>query len=835
MTKPRAEQFAEFYEAVHKYPPFPWQMRLAKRVCAGDWPRAIALPTAAGKTACIDVATFALACGAPKAPRRIFFVVDRRIVVDQAYSYANELAAKLEGAKSGVLKTAADSLREIAQDCRPLDVYSLRGGMYRETAWARSPLQPTVIASTVDQVGSRLLFRGYGVSDSMKPVHAGLVGNDSIILLDEAHCAKPFDQTVQLVESYREWNEHPTAFRFVSITATPTGNVPTERDDEEDRSHPVLGMRIDAKKPAKLVIAEKATGKKGFIELVKVLVEQAKTLSEEYACVGIIVNRVATARLLKEKLGEDAVLLTGRMRPIDRDRLFEEKLKPLLSNAEGTPPKFVIGTQCLEVGADFDFHALVTECASLDALRQRFGRLNRVANREKAEAVVVVRGDETEDTTEDPVYGASLASTWKWLNEKATEGAFDFGVAAVRSATDGVDLTPLNAPSADAPVLFPAHLDCWVQTNPIPTPDPDPALFLHGPKSGPPDVSVVFRDDLGSDRDKWYEIIALCPPSSSEAVPVRISTFKKWIAGEAIIDTSSDVEGETQEENDPKEQQPRVAFLWKGPNKKKKPEKSYVVESPKGVQTSGVYVVPCSAEGVSDLGDFPYGLTDNAEKAFQLSRDKAVLRLVGSTLSQEDNEDFSDELSELVRAKIAAEFPEWSDGVKDHLDKERTRRVDPHPLGGWVVTGKKRLFQFDPEFLDDEDSSFSPGRPILLEDHSSGVAHHASRFAAACGLPVETYTLAGLYHDIGKLDPRFQKLLKGYAGGPALAKSGSFARRDFSVHMYPKGARHELLSVAILQDHTSDELFLHLVGTHHGRAALSPIQSRRTVLQKPSR
>jgi hypothetical protein len=31
-------------------------------------------------------------------------------------------------------------------------------------------------------------------------------------------------------------------------------------------------------------------------------------------------------------------------------------------------------------------------------------------------------------------------------------------------------------------VLFPAHLDCWVQTHPVPTPDPDPALFLHGPK-----------------------------------------------------------------------------------------------------------------------------------------------------------------------------------------------------------------------------------------------------------------------------------------------------------------------------------------------------------------
>ena len=129
----------------------------------GDWPRAIALPTAAGKTACIDIAVFALACRAKDAPRRIFFVVDRRIVVDQAWLHAKQLARILRRSEVGILKTMADSLREIAQDERPLDVYALRGGMYRETAWARSPLQPTVIASTVDQVGSRLLFRGYGV------------------------------------------------------------------------------------------------------------------------------------------------------------------------------------------------------------------------------------------------------------------------------------------------------------------------------------------------------------------------------------------------------------------------------------------------------------------------------------------------------------------------------------------------------------------------------------------------------------------------------------------------------------------------------------------------
>ncbi|MHB1424685.1 MAG: type I-G CRISPR-associated helicase/endonuclease Cas3g [Gemmataceae bacterium] len=844
MSLPRAEQFEEFYKAAHGYEAFPWQRRLAKRVCAGDWPHTLALPTAAGKTACIDIAVFALACRAKNAPRRIFFVVDRRIVVDQAKLHAEHLAAILRETQSGILKNVADSLRKLAQDERPLDVYALRGGMYRETAWTRSPLQPTVIASTVDQVGSRLLFRGYGVSDSMKPIHAGLVGNDSLILLDEAHCAKPFDQTMQAVEKYRDWSEgEKPPFWFVSMTATPSGEVTEDqiiRADEMDYEDPVLGKRITASKPATLVVEEKAKGKKA-------IAEQARELSNEFACVGIIVNRVKTARELKAKLGDDAVLLTGRMRPLDRDRLFEEKLKPLLSNAEGIRPKFVIGTQCLECGADFDFHALVTECASLDALRQRFGRLNRVANRTSAKAVIVIRGDQIEDTSDDPVYGASLANTWKWLQSRAKDNVFDFGVSAVRAAIDGVDLEPLNAPTENAPVLFPAHLDCWVQTNPIPAPDPDPALFLHGPKQpGQPDVQVVFRCDLGDDTKKWTDIVSLCPPSSSEAVPVPIGVFKKWLAGEDYDDQSGDVEvgqgagggsGKIQGEDyddqsgdveaeagttEDEEPITRSALRWRGP------EKSGVVGKGDKITPNDVYVIPSSAEGTESLGDFPFGMTDYAEEAFQRSRDKAVLRLPDLELDEED-EEFQTLLSDAVRAKIAVKHPEWSSDVIDHLTQEKKRFHDtyPEPLKGFVVTGRRRLCQFDPTYLDDTepDDSFR-GRVITLPEHSHGVAEYAKRFADGCGLNGDLYYQAGLWHDLGKLDPRFQAMLKQSsprtAVGVPLAKSARLPRtkkeRDEAreVHRYPSGARHELLSAALIATKTDDDLLLHLIATHHG-------------------
>src|SRR5690554_4369829 len=84
--------FAAFFHSLYKRPPFQWQQRLAAQVCAGHWPDYIKLPTSSGKTAVIDIAVFALAYQAARenrpvagrdAPRRIFFVVDRRIIVNE--------------------------------------------------------------------------------------------------------------------------------------------------------------------------------------------------------------------------------------------------------------------------------------------------------------------------------------------------------------------------------------------------------------------------------------------------------------------------------------------------------------------------------------------------------------------------------------------------------------------------------------------------------------------------------------------------------------------------------------------------------------------------------
>jgi len=277
--------FPGFFQDLYGYPPFPWQQALVERLCSattydGAWPDTIDLPTGSGKTACLDAAVFALAAQAGRAPaertmpRRIVLCVDRRVVVNDAFIRARELADRLrKDDASEVLRRVAASLRRIASAAPedgavPLDAFEMRGGIYRDEQWARSATQPTIITTTVDQLGSRLLFRGYGVSPGSRPMYAGLLSHDTVILLDEAHISNPFAETLQSIRRFTNdgrWASSGVGvppLRVVTMTATPSTNsgdiLRLTRADREDR---VLSSRLRASKPATL-----HTSKKGKLE-----------------------------------------------------------------------------------------------------------------------------------------------------------------------------------------------------------------------------------------------------------------------------------------------------------------------------------------------------------------------------------------------------------------------------------------------------------------------------------------------------------------------------------------------------------------------------------------
>lgn len=896
--------FGELYKDQDGTPltPFPWQERLAERACRGDWPDCIAVPTASGKTAVIDVAVYALAAQADlgdkrTAPRRIFFVVDRRVIVDEAFERAKSLAFSLTRAKSGPLKQVAARLRKLAGDAdsNPLECYELRGGISRDNSWVRSPLQPTVICSTVDQIGSRLLFRGYGVSPLVAPVHAAMVGNDSLIVLDEAHCSNPFRQTADAVRRYRAWAEEPltSPFHFVVMSATPGHEFNPEkvlRLETSDRKHPVLRPRLRASKPTQLIVADNAKGGQALKHLADFVARQARTLVEDdVKAVGIIVNRVATARMIYDELlkpekgakssGHDTLLLTGRMRPYDKDRTIRE-WRDRIEAKPGRPaldrPVFIVSTQCLEVGANLDFDALVSECASLDALRQRFGRLNRLGLRKTASGVIVIQKAQESSSDDDPIYGKTLSDTWKWLQANAVDGCIDLGIQALDAVVEesGLDVRSICAEQPNAPVMLPAYVDFWVQTAPIPVPDPEVSLFLHGPERRDTDVQVIWRADLDAyEPDQWADVVSLCPPVTQEAMPVQLHVLRRWWrGGESESQDAADVEGtRIQEENETKES-PRKdgirGLVWRGLEKSR--QKSHFVDGPEDLSPGDTVVFPASTKNWNLLGYVPGVENDDTaiDIAELVQRPHVVLRvheclkalwprspespcaswyqrLLDIATSEDPDTrtrlSLHQTLRELSAESDASEEPRTLFGQLEAPGLVVTAYPgdeDKEHWSGMVLSMSKSKSGRNRSFSDEDDTSSAGARFVPLDEHNQAVAAMAKHFAERCYLPEAlrgAIERAGVFHDLGKADPRFQAWLFGgnrrraEAHECLLAKSIQMPRSANEYEAarrksgYPKGGRHELLSVRLAEqdgvlsdDLARSELILHLIAAHHG-------------------
>ncbi len=858
------------------------------------------MPTAAGKTAILDIAVFTLAAEAARAveqrsaPLRIFFVIDRRIVVDEAYRRACSIAERVNGALAGgdgILRRVAQSLARLSVG-EPLYVSIMRGGVYRDNRWARSPTQPTICVSTVDQLGSRLLFRGYGLAARAMPIQAGLIANDSMIVLDEVHLSRPFEQTLTALQRYRAWGTAPVSrpLSVVRMSATPAGPESTSfTATPEDLEHPVLGKRIIARKMARLELVEGTPLKQELSReharrlrqenrdlMVRTIHMQARELlnqAQPPVVTAIVVNRVATARnvfeLLRGDMAGEAVLLTGRVRPYDRDLLLEQILPRVRAGRTRDSvrtPLSVVATQCVEVGADFDFDALITECAPLDALRQRLGRLDRLG--ELGESRVIVLTSKGDLKSEDPIYGTAVSATWRWLNDnfpKRKKGKpllLDLGTASVNQLCKKLSaarLEELRSPAVRAPVMLPAHLDLWVQTSPFPGPDPEPALFLHGPEPGSPDVQIVWRSDLDRvepDADTWSDCVSLLPPLTDEALPIPIYAASAWLAG-APSPEVADAEGSGTAFVQPTSGD-RLALRWRGP------EDSDLV-APAELRPGDTIVVPSSYGGCDRFGWNPessHATPDIADEVYGRRRKSPVLRSHPAVLSNAvvDGATLDPTILPLLRTALEAiELDEPEEKIEAAIDAYLAAIAASAALRDSVRSAAQALLQghfkwtlypsedglllearegpVGLEFTDEDETSCMT-RQVTLANHSAGVRDYARRFAEACGLSpalADDLALAGWLHDVGKADRRFQIIL--HRGSELefrktdelLAKSGMDPRdrrawrsaRERSG--YPQGARHECQSVALVQSNADAlaaahdrELVLYLIGAHHG-------------------
>ena len=888
---PEMPCFDDFYHAVNDRPPFPWQARLAAQVNErAEWPAEIGVPTGLGKTACLDIAVWWLASQAHlpaadrSAPTRIWWVVNRRLLVDEASKHAQRLKRLLNDldteqrtpAAQETLKRIADRLRSIggSPEGNPLHVTPMRGGITLNRP--PNPAQPSVVVATIPMYGSRLLFRGYGSSRSMRPIDAALAGTDCLVLVDEAHLARHLRDLIPKLRqcipasAVNLLPARRSAPQVVSLTATgdATGEDRFELDDD-DLEHAIVRRRLDAAKPMKIDAEEKGRVARALCDAaVRLLSDAGGPTSCVVFCNTPAVAREAFELIKSTKSGtaSDCRLVTGRTRQHEADKLRDG----LLSRAEGVPATgdgppererhlVVVATQTLEVGADLDFEHLVTEQCGVRALTQRLGRLNRLGNHDHARAVYVHRPPPKKsrrDSADDdptssppsggwPVYGTEPDKLLDRLMEHTHDDAVNLGprVVADRLGEPGED-------PGRAPEILPGLLWEWVKTTTPPHGAAPVEPYFSGVAEKSWTVAVLWRAFVPS-MEPENEASTQNDPDESET-DVNPQLLWPRVSQDEIVEVPM--------------WELRQALDAQGIDRvvRMRQDSRHLEHARRRDLRPGDLVVLRTDAGMHDefgwAPDNRSPVTDISVERSGLPLDEAALRClcghhskyadseVRSTLDEilGDQDEVPDDIGSraaaerlitLLRGSEAAGFtPERWNEFLDDLDPTPER--PPNQVPRLEIRSRPQTASLDES---DEVSLCETLGPeaMRLVAHGKAVSDRACKLATALGLStrlVELMAQAGEFHDIGKADARFQRWLNPNASAfntavdyTPMAKSNMSRSRWQTARAeagWPRGGRHEELSARLVKEWlasgphglNSDEqdLLVHLVVSHHG-------------------
>ena len=846
--------FGEFYRAINGRDPFPWQARLVAQVVhSEEWPGEIGVPTGLGKTACLDMAVWWLASQADRppanrtAPTRIWWLVNRRLLVDAVTDHAETIRQALADPSAEVVAAVADRLRSLSADpgAAPLEVIRLRGGI--SSRRPTDPSTPAVLLSTLPMYGSRLLFRGYGSTRSMRPVDGAMAGTDSLVLLDEAHLAPHLRS---LIPALAECTPRVQAIlsgarsrpRVVALTATGNAGETSRFDlNADDEAHPVVRQRLDAVKPVEVRALDAGDTGRRLAEAALSLIGEAPAPSSCLVFANTPANARAAFDLLRKEGSAEVLLLTGRAREREADQTRTRILDPV----HGAPSTrdasilrqrhlIVVATQTLEVGADVDAEYLVTEACGVRALTQRLGRLNRLGRHAHARAIYVHLPPKPSKR------GKTAAGEWPVYGEEPSAVLERLQDALGKSATETVDLSPrriagvLGGPSDDpgrAPEVLPGILWEWVKTTTPPEGEAPVEPYFSGIAGPDYSLSLIWRAHVPDDGGLLWP-----RASDREAVEVPIGE-----AREAL-----------DEVEDLRRLGPDGVTVERISREDLRPGDTLVLPCDLGLMDEFGWD-PSSSSPVVDISILEHGLpldTGAVQRLCGISIGALIDRALGIAGDDEDiDEAERAEAVERILTDLAAATPQgWQETEWQDLLAALDRQV--FTSRNEVPRLARRSRSGGGDVLSDEFDEVSlADTAVLLDRHGQAVAVRARRIADQMGLSAhlaEVLERAGRMHDIGKADRRFQRWLD-----PDEKHAGvKVAKSNMPRHLWngaraaagwPAGGRHEELSARLVRrwlelDPASSnaalhDLLLHLIISHHGsgRPLLPPVEDATTT------
>lgn len=799
------------FRALTGHEPFPWQRKLYDHFLAGEFPTPCDLPTGLGKTSVIPIWLLAFSVRPDLVPRRLVYVVNRRTVVDQATLEARNLRERL-GETNGLVERLK-ALCAVPEDT-PLAISTLRGQFADNAEWRTDPSRPAVIVGTVDMVGSRLLFGGYGLGFKTKPLHAGFLGQDVLLVHDEAHLEPAFQKLAEAVRDEQGREPSPLGegirLKVMELTATTRGAGDSFELTPEEKSPPdqlpsppaepihFVWQRLKARKELLLQAVEDEK------KLADKVVDLAKRHDGSGCTVLVYLRRLDDVDKVVKKLPKDATQqLTGTLRGYERDRMANEDpiFRRFLPNAEpGDKTVYLVCTSAGEVGVNISADHLICDLSTFESMAQRLGRVNRFGYRDDT-LVDIVYPQELDD--QDP-YDARRKGTLELLRRLGGDGS-PHALGQLDPASRLAAFSPQPTILLTSDILF----DSWALTtvkDELPgRPPVEP--YLHGIEDAKQaETLVAWRDEVWSLKDaaltgeQLTELIENYPLKPHELL--RDSTYRKRTGV--------------------RDQLARLAERGGGlPVWIQEPwgqVYATTLESATNASLAGrTVILPPEAGGLPISNGRSQGLLDGSSTYEPGNRSlydvadaladtegrplRLRQRTAGITLPPKG-------MRRVLAVRLRPELDEEDEGDAGERELEEA--------------GTTHLQFFTGVRSADDDGSKTSRGTVALAVHSEDVGNHAERIVSNLALSddlKQAVVLSAKCHDLGKSRSVFQRSLGNMDPcEPLLAKS---AGKTMEITHY----RHEIGSLLDVQDEAQfqglsedlKDLVLHLIAAHHGR------------------